>query len=136
VISAAREWPECEFVRSYFLTRYNVMNVNSGWLRPCQCANKLGSVKGPVAIRSHFLGSWQFVRPSRFLELTAKIGTHSIWNSQTTKLPFDDEEFDHVHVKNIARGVPENKVCCLVTITVKVAIYSRTPVGFLVCSRY
>ena len=31
--------------------------------------------------------------------------------SLTTKLPFDDDEFDHVHIKSIARGVPENKVC-------------------------
>jgi protocatechuate 3,4-dioxygenase beta subunit len=30
--------------------------------------------------------------------------------SLTTKLPFDDDEFDHVHVKDIARGVPESKV--------------------------
>ena len=63
--------------------------------------------------------------------MTAKIGTHSIWNSLTTKLPFDDEEFDHVHVKDIARGVPENKVCYPVTITAKVAIYSRTQWDFV-----
>lgn len=31
--------------------------------------------------------------------------------SLTTKLPFDDDEFDHVHIQSIARGVPENKVC-------------------------
>jgi ubiquinone/menaquinone biosynthesis C-methylase UbiE len=30
--------------------------------------------------------------------------------SLTTKLPFDDDEFDHVHVHAIARAVPENKV--------------------------
>ncbi|KAF5323360.1 hypothetical protein D9611_005643 [Ephemerocybe angulata] len=30
-------------------------------------------------------------------------------NFLTTKLPFDDDEFDHVHVRSIARGVPENK---------------------------
>jgi hypothetical protein len=28
----------------------------------------------------------------------------------TTKLPFDDDEFDHVHIQSIAKGVPENKV--------------------------
>lgn len=30
--------------------------------------------------------------------------------SLTTKLPFEDDEFDHVHVSMIAKGVPENKV--------------------------
>ena len=33
--------------------------------------------------------------------------------SLTTKLPFDDDEFDHVHVSMIAKGVPENKVSSL-----------------------
>ncbi|PPQ99563.1 hypothetical protein CVT24_005351 [Panaeolus cyanescens] len=30
-------------------------------------------------------------------------------NFLTTKLPFDDDEFDHVHIQSIAKGVPENK---------------------------
>ncbi|KAK7465408.1 hypothetical protein VKT23_005386 [Stygiomarasmius scandens] len=30
-------------------------------------------------------------------------------NFLTTKLPFEDDEFDHVHIQHIARGVPENK---------------------------
>ncbi|ESK90917.1 S-adenosyl-L-methionine-dependent methyltransferase [Moniliophthora roreri MCA 2997] len=30
-------------------------------------------------------------------------------NFLTTKLPFDDDEFDHIHVQSIASGVPENK---------------------------
>lgn len=30
--------------------------------------------------------------------------------SLTTKLPFEDDEFDHVHIQSIARGVSENKV--------------------------
>lgn len=34
----------------------------------------------------------------------------SFIDSLTTKLPFDDDEFDHVHVRCIARAVPENKV--------------------------
>ncbi len=29
--------------------------------------------------------------------------------SLTTKLPFEDDEFDHVHIQSIARAVPENK---------------------------
>lgn len=29
------------------------------------------------------------------------------------RLPFRDDEFDFVHVKRIARGVPENKVVSL-----------------------
>jgi hypothetical protein len=33
--------------------------------------------------------------------------------SLTTQLPFDDDEFDHVHVHAIARAVPENKVSFL-----------------------
>ncbi|KAF5368561.1 hypothetical protein D9758_002245 [Tetrapyrgos nigripes] len=30
-------------------------------------------------------------------------------NFLTTKLPFEDDEFDHVHIQHIARGVPETK---------------------------
>ncbi|KAJ3503452.1 hypothetical protein NLJ89_g8425 [Agrocybe chaxingu] len=30
-------------------------------------------------------------------------------NFLTTKLPFDDDEFDHVHIQSISKGVPENK---------------------------
>ncbi|KAI5121295.1 hypothetical protein M0805_003764 [Coniferiporia weirii] len=30
-------------------------------------------------------------------------------NFLTTKLPFEDDEFDHVHIRGIARAVPENK---------------------------
>ncbi|KAG8219521.1 hypothetical protein J3R82DRAFT_471 [Butyriboletus roseoflavus] len=31
-------------------------------------------------------------------------------NFLTTKLPFDDDEFDHVHMQGLGRGIPENKV--------------------------
>jgi len=34
--------------------------------------------------------------------------------SLTTRLPFDDDEFDHIHMQSIATGVPENKVCAVV----------------------
>ena len=30
--------------------------------------------------------------------------------SLTTKLPFDDDEFDHVRLNDLGRGIPENKV--------------------------
>ncbi|CAA7265898.1 unnamed protein product [Cyclocybe aegerita] len=30
-------------------------------------------------------------------------------NFLTTKLPFDDDDFDHVHIQSISKGVPENK---------------------------
>lgn len=30
-------------------------------------------------------------------------------NFLTTKLPFDDDEFDHVHMRGLGRGIPENK---------------------------
>jgi len=33
-----------------------------------------------------------------------------IFASLTTKLPFDDDQFDHVHIQNISPGVPESKV--------------------------
>ncbi len=52
------------------------------------------------------MGSRQFVRiaamPSVLLSLTSI--------SLTTKLPFEDDEFDHVHIRSIARAVPESKV--------------------------
>ncbi|KAJ3548860.1 hypothetical protein NMY22_g1106 [Coprinellus aureogranulatus] len=44
--------------------------------------------------------------------LEPSVGRRIHWkhgNFLTTKLPFDDDEFDHVHIRSIARGVPENK---------------------------
>ncbi|EGN93139.1 hypothetical protein SERLA73DRAFT_190006 [Serpula lacrymans var. lacrymans S7.3] len=40
------------------------------------------------------------------------IASRIMWvhgNFLTTKLPFDDDEFDHVHIHSIGRAVPENK---------------------------
>jgi len=34
---------------------------------------------------------------------------HIVSLSLTTQLPFEEDEFDHVHIHSIARGVPENK---------------------------
>ncbi|KAF9535677.1 S-adenosyl-L-methionine-dependent methyltransferase [Crepidotus variabilis] len=48
--------------------------------------------------------------PLRFLD--PLIANRIIWrhgNFLTTKLPFEDDEFDFVHLQSIARGVPENK---------------------------
>ncbi|KAF7347703.1 S-adenosyl-L-methionine-dependent methyltransferase [Mycena venus] len=42
----------------------------------------------------------------------ASIAERITWvhgNFLTNKLPFDDDEFDHVHIHAIAQGVPENK---------------------------
>ena len=36
------------------------------------------------------------------------------WGSLTMQLPFEDDEFDHVHIHAIARAVPENKVSFVV----------------------
>jgi len=36
--------------------------------------------------------------------------TPNTLSSLTTKLPFEEDEFDHVRIHSIARGVPENKV--------------------------
>ncbi|KXN88799.1 Demethylmenaquinone methyltransferase [Leucoagaricus sp. SymC.cos] len=44
--------------------------------------------------------------------LEASVARRIEWkhgNFLTTKLPFEDDEFDHVHVSMIAKGVPENK---------------------------
>ncbi|KAH7927288.1 hypothetical protein BV22DRAFT_1032037 [Leucogyrophana mollusca] len=44
--------------------------------------------------------------------LPPDISNRVMWvhgNFLTTKLPFDDDEFDHVHMHSIGRGVPENK---------------------------
>ncbi|KAF9270626.1 hypothetical protein L218DRAFT_889210 [Marasmius fiardii PR-910] len=44
--------------------------------------------------------------------LSSSIADRIQWvhgNFLTTKLPFEDDEFDHVHVQSIASGVPENK---------------------------
>ncbi|KDR85476.1 hypothetical protein GALMADRAFT_234363 [Galerina marginata CBS 339.88] len=48
--------------------------------------------------------------PLKILE--SSISSRIQWkqgNFLTTKLPFDDDEFDHVHIQSIATGVPENK---------------------------
>ena len=34
-------------------------------------------------------------------------------SSVTTRLPFEDDEFDHARICSIGRGVPENKVSSL-----------------------
>ncbi|KAF8560048.1 S-adenosyl-L-methionine-dependent methyltransferase [Imleria badia] len=44
--------------------------------------------------------------------LEPEIATRINWmhgNFLTTKLPFDDEEFDHVRMNDLGRGIPENK---------------------------
>ncbi|KAH7916434.1 hypothetical protein BJ138DRAFT_1169259 [Hygrophoropsis aurantiaca] len=44
--------------------------------------------------------------------LPSEVSSRVMWvhgNFLTTKLPFDDDEFDHVHMHSIGRGVPENK---------------------------
>lgn len=48
----------------------------------------------------------------RFTFLELGHASDGMVGSLTTKLPFDDDEFDHVHIKGISRGVPENKVRC------------------------
>lgn len=52
------------------------------------------------------MGTWELVRSS----LHGAIGLLPIFRSLRQKLPFDDDEFDHVHIQNIAFAVPENKV--------------------------
>ncbi|KAF8846045.1 hypothetical protein BDN67DRAFT_12654 [Paxillus ammoniavirescens] len=44
--------------------------------------------------------------------LDPEIANRITWvhgNFLTTKLPFDDDEFDHVHMRGLGRGIPENK---------------------------
>jgi SAM-dependent methyltransferase len=51
------------------------------------------------------------VQPPRHL-LENSVAKRIEWihgNFLTNKLPFDDDEFDHVHIQSIARSVPENK---------------------------
>jgi hypothetical protein len=50
----------------------------------------------------------KFVSPSSAFSVASSIAGR--YFSLTTKLPFDDDEFDHVHIQSIAAGVPENKV--------------------------
>ncbi|OJA19573.1 S-adenosylmethionine-dependent methyltransferase [Rhizopogon vesiculosus] len=48
--------------------------------------------------------------PTSFLE--PEVANRVAWvhgNFLTTKLPFDDDEFDHVHMHGLGRGIPENK---------------------------
>jgi hypothetical protein len=52
-------------------------------------------------------------------QLISKFGTEGVRDSLTTKLPFDDEEFDYVHIKDIARGVPESKVRYFVAVALE-----------------
>jgi hypothetical protein len=44
------------------------------------------------------------------VSLSRSCSIEAFASSLTTKLPFDDDEFDHIHIRGIARAVPENKV--------------------------
>ena len=93
---------------------------------------KLGQLKDPsLSDRISWVHGNLYV-----LAIDLEMGTEDIGDSLTTRLPFDDDEFDHVHVKDIARGVPESKVLAPGTITVTLDTYSRMTVGFRVCGRY
>lgn len=54
--------------------------------------------------------------------------------SLTTRLPFDDDEFDHVHIKDIARGVPETKVRFSACVSMTLTDIRLAAVGLCVCS--
>ncbi|KAF9041753.1 hypothetical protein BDZ89DRAFT_1100020 [Hymenopellis radicata] len=87
IIDAAKEWTDCEFVRFFYL------GISLGtyfW--------KVGFDLVNIQIPTNVLDE----------SLQARISwVHG--NFLTTKLPFEDDEFDHVHVQSIARAVPENK---------------------------
>lgn len=46
----------------------------------------------------------------RALSLDNMFSCQNRLRSLRNKLPFEDEEFDYVHVQNLALGIPENKV--------------------------
>ncbi|EJD03821.1 S-adenosyl-L-methionine-dependent methyltransferase [Fomitiporia mediterranea MF3/22] len=59
----------------------------------------------------HFVG-FDLVNIQPPLHLLGPSSSRVQWvhgNFLTTKLPFEDDEFDHVHIRGIARAVPENK---------------------------
>ncbi|KIY67197.1 hypothetical protein CYLTODRAFT_376545 [Cylindrobasidium torrendii FP15055 ss-10] len=48
--------------------------------------------------------------PTKYLDESIQSRISWVYgNFLTTRLPFEDDEFDHVHVQSIARSVPENK---------------------------
>lgn len=77
-------------------------------LRPRQHTDT-SQLCGEVGRTSDSLAAWKFVRP--VLRCSESTGCDVVCPSLTNKLPFEDDEFDHVHISGVARGVPENKVC-------------------------
>ncbi len=56
------------------------------------------------------MGAWQLVSYSGNYPETSGL-LIALAYSLRQKLPFDDDEFDHVHIHGLAYAVPENKVC-------------------------
>lgn len=79
----------------------------TGWIRPGGCPD---SPQTPSSFNSEQdrMETRKLVSPSSAFSVTSSIVGRCF--SLTTKLPFEDDEFDHVHIQSIAAGVPENKV--------------------------
>ncbi|KAJ7293733.1 hypothetical protein C8J57DRAFT_36288 [Mycena rebaudengoi] len=74
ILSAAKQWPNCEFVG------FDLVDVQ-------------------IPLKN---------LPPEYESIVDRISwVHG--NFLTNKLPFEDDEFDHVHIHAIAQGVPENK---------------------------
>ena len=53
------------------------------------------------------MGTHEHVSQLRCMSQSSSLMT---FRSLRNKLPFDDDEFDHVHIQGLALGIPENKV--------------------------
>lgn len=83
------------------------------------------------------MGAWKFVSiKSESSSLSGAVITENGCGSLTTRLPFDDDEFDHIHIKDIARGVPETKVRFLACVSTTLSDPRPAAVGLCVCSEY
>ena len=107
VIDAAKEWPECKLVWSNYISNDPFLIEGSlGWIWLGRCPATFENI-GPIDRLSNRVEARKFVC---FFITTSPTTSLNIQTSLTTQLPFDDDEFDHVHVHAIARAVPENKV--------------------------
>lgn len=83
------------------------------------------------------MGAWKFVSiKSESSFPSVDVITENDCGSLTTRLPFDDDEFDHIHIKDIARGVPESKVRFLACVPTTLSDVRLAEVGLCICSEY
>lgn len=91
---------------SHFNALHELTFTRLDWVRSCEHTASIPCTWNEG--HENQLGLWKFVS---CLMHSPIVDSYDAPGSLTTKLPFEDDVFDHVHIHGIARAVPENKVC-------------------------